>query len=295
MLLSSPQMTRVPLLQKLEQHLLTSPPKLHAGFSLAGMNPSLWICADQLTVLIRCVNYTRHHDTSFNIFDDKGKSRSRYVILRGRLLDGRFDADSLEASELQIKYDLPTYNSCWLGPEDIRFVDHRRVLCTVPELDGGGNPCVCTAWLDGNLLHGFRVCPSGNKCEKNWMPLPDGISVVYSVDACVLLRDIETQTLINLGPAPPGLRGSTNGVQVDGLLLFLVHSTDDGTSVHRWMCLQNDFPRFSEPFRFFAYSYIEFACSLCLVGSVLYVSLGVDDRIAMVIGVDKEVALGALK
>jgi hypothetical protein len=189
--------------------------------------------------------------------------------------------------------DYPSYPTYWLGMEDIRFCDASTILLTVPEKNPSGNPCIFRGTLEGSQIHSITRC-NPSHVEKNWMPFTtvEGISkVIYSVQP-FQIKDILTDSkeLIPFNtPDLEGYHGSTNGIVFeDTWRLFLIH-TNKERSYHRWFLYNPDTMevRYSKPFIFFQYSYIEFPCSLCEYNGTIYISLGVNDDKAYILTVEK--------
>jgi hypothetical protein len=246
-------------------------------------NPSLHIdSSGNTTVLVRRVNYRKFCNKTFSIYE--GQSKSDYCIARSHI-DIPFNY--LEFEPLTYDYNRPTYNTYWLGLEDIRFINSSNILVTVPELNPSGQPCIFQATLEGNKVHSFVVC-NPNQIEKNWMPFLENEEphVIYKVNPLTRKGVVsgDLQEIMDSHPDLIGYHGSTNGIEFQGQQLFLIHTSRD-RSYHRWLLV--DFAKksakWSDEFVFFSGTYIEFPCSLCSYKGRIFVSLGVNDDKALLL------------
>jgi hypothetical protein len=236
---------------------------------------------------VRGVNYRKLANKSFILYQTP--AHSIYWIARGKELS------NLEFKELKVDYGgLPLYSSYWNGVEDARFINSKTLIVTVPWLDSRGQPTMFQCSLENDILCKFQRCEPSERPEKNWMPCPNEKSVIYSCSPFVK-KDLFTdkQETISLAPMLQGYHGSTNGVQFDSNVLYLVHKTaSDGSNeqrvIHRWVVhiQETNEIKVSDPFTFFNHTHIEFPCSLQKVQNSLYVSLGVNDEKAFIIEVN---------
>ena len=256
------------------------------------MNPSLTISSSgEFTILVRRINYRKFQDRQFILYEPK--SISSYTVLRGTIskTGSVFSSTSMTDSPLTVQWTIPSHPTYWLGIEDVRFCDSSTVLFAAPEKNPSGNPCIFRGTLEGSTIHSIVRCEPSS-IEKNWMPFEvNGIqSVVYSVYP-FQIKDItsDTKQTIATYESLQEYHGSTNGIVYNTVWrLFLIHRNKERT-IHRWL-LYNPISheiRYSEPFVFFQYSYIEFPCSLCEYNGLLYVSLGVNDDKAYVLTIEK--------
>jgi hypothetical protein len=297
-----------PPLQQWSLHCPQIPFKNRYGFYSAfhEMNPAIYFDTtnNEWIVLVRGVNYEKLSNGTYALF--ASPAHSVYWIAHGLSLD------KLKFDELKWDYKLPTFGSYWNGIEDARFLDRRRILVTVPQLDSRGQPTIFCATISESLtnLENFQRCEPSEKVEKNWMPMPGGTHVIYNV--CPLqFKPFDSDDEMFTVPLSDsqrelleGFHGSTNGIlwsTSQGLQgqLYLVHKTveierNEHTSsgeqpkrvVHRWLFLGADGNVLvSQLFVFFQHSYIEFPCSLVKKESDVFVSLGVNDMHAMILRV----------
>jgi hypothetical protein len=251
-------------------------------------NPSLYVdSSGNTTILVRQVNYRKFKDRSF--FVGENQSRSIYYKMDALYTNSSFKIG--EGSPLHHETTLQTYPTYWYGPEDIRFVTANTILGTYPELGPGGNPRVVFGKITDTGSVQFTELLGGGPIEKNWMPFLhcDSPYIIYSVSPLVIrpLRSTESVTLHPLSDLE-GYHGSTNGIQYRGGYLFLIHKYTQ-KSEHRWLYinLHTRHVAYSEPFAFFAHSYIEFPCSLVeLPDKKIAISLGVNDSMAYIALID---------
>jgi predicted GH43/DUF377 family glycosyl hydrolase len=252
------------------------------------MNPSVFIDHnDNVTILVRCVNYSKYPDNNFILHE--GKSNSIYFKLYGKI-QNNFSVDNLECEEIVSKYNLEKHWSHWRGLEDIRFLNANDILVTVPELNLSGAPCIFKARLEDNVISSFYVC-NPNIEEKNWMPYKYNYEtkVIYNVSP-FQIKSIEEDDKITIEVSDDikekleGYHGSSNGVEFMDSILFLIHKNEEVVK-HRWLLFNpsTNMIRISEPFVFFKHSYIEFTCSMVRHLGKLFVSLGVNDDKAFIL------------
>lgn len=255
--------------------------------SFVEMNPSIYITEEgEYTILVRTVNYLKYQNKSFTIYGDS--SRSIYGIIRGKMQNGRLDLDNCVIKDLNVKYNVPTGYSLWYGVEDIRFINCNEVLACIPEANNS-TPCIFKGVLNDNVLTAFEKC-SPYSCEKNWMPYScDFQKVVYSVSPFIIksiLKDDKEE--IELSSAQKvdleGWHGSSNGIDLFGEQLFLIHSNEDRV-YNRWLIFNPNTKTitYSKKFVFLKDSYFEFTCSLAKYNHKIYVGLGVNDNRAYIV------------
>ena len=147
--------------------------------------------------------------------------------------------------------------------------------------------------LEDSTLHVEKQCQP-SKQEKNWMPIYSSDYVIYSCSPLCIkailtdekkhieLPDIVLNTLA-------GYHGSTNTIEFENGILCLIHKNETNRVHHRWFWISNSLTEFmvSEPFVFFAYTYIEFPISLIKRGdNTILVSIGINDDRAFLINVN---------
>ena len=231
---------------------------------------------DEFIILVRLVNYRKFHNHNFVVGQDK--SYSKYVLLKGKSLD--------ELEYYDIIYDwgnFEEHQSYWMGMDDIRFLDD-GLLVTCSERNHG-QPCQWYATLEKNIIT-LREKLQPSIIEKNWMPYDN--KVIYNVNPLTIKSIFSDDRMIIAEHSKlEGYQGSTNGVTYNGGKLFLIH-TNDKKTYHRWLWINKDDVKISEPFSFFKYSFHEFTCSLAFYQNVYYVSLGVNESSVYIIELTPE-------
>jgi hypothetical protein len=255
--------------------------------SFVEMNPSIYITEEgEYTILVRTVNYLKYKNKSFTIYGNS--SRSIYGIIRGKITNNTLDLDNCVVKELDVRYNIPTGYSLWYGVEDIRFINNTEVLACIPEANNS-TPCIFKGILTDNILTSFEKC-NPNSCEKNWMPYSsESPKVVYSVSPFIIksiLNDDKEE--IELSDCQKvdlqGGHGSSNGVDLFGEQLFLIHFNEDRV-YNRWLIFNPNTKTitYSKKFVFLKDSYFEFTCSLTKYNNNIYVGLGVNDNRAFIV------------
>lgn len=268
------------------------------------MNPAMYIePSGKAHILVRCVNYRKFHDKQFTLYEPK--SNSKYILMSGYLKShSSLNLDLFSVKEIQYSYNSPTYPTYWTGLEDIRFVDEKTVLVTIPELNPTGNPCIFRAELESAsaALRKIQPCLPNSVPEKNWMPFlteSGNPQVIYSLSP-FLVKSLDSDDKREISVSPQiqkeldGYHGSTNGIPYgSGELLFLIHGNRD-KSYHRWLRFHpaTGSVSVSPEFVFFQHSYIEFPCSLAEWNHAYFIGLGVNDDKAFIIETSKYTVQG---
>jgi hypothetical protein len=185
-----------------------------------------------------------------------------------------------------------------MGLEDIRFIDSKNIIVTIPECNVNGNPSIFKANLDNNVVTNFKICKPNN-IEKNWMPYKDIskdiFKVIYSLNPFYIKSidndDCEEIVLSQkLKDILKNYHGSSNGIDYNyNERLFIIHCNMNRT-IHRFVLfnLNDKSIKLSNEFVFFNNSYIEFTCSLSKYitknGDIrIFISIGVNDDKAFII------------
>jgi hypothetical protein len=261
--------------------------------SFVETNPSIFIEeSGKFAILVRTVNYLKYKNKSFQIYGDS--SRSLYTIIRGQLDDEPITLDNCHVQQMDVNYNIPRQPSLWYGVEDIRFIDETTILACIPECNNS-SPCLFKGKITDNVLSWFEKCEPSQQ-EKNWMPYKSATEdkIIYSVSPFIIksiIRD-DRQTIQLTAPQNAdldGWHGSSNGIDIFGAKLFLIHKNEDRV-INRWLLfnpITHDIS-YSIPFVFFKDSYIEFSCSLAKYKDRVITSVGVNDNRAFIIEVDPE-------
>ena len=232
-------------------------------------NLALHIENNHIIMLIRQVNYRKFHNQSFTV--GESISKSHYCMLSGP------GYDHLTFTDLIYDWNnFPSYNTYWLGMEDIRFINHDELLVTVPQCNSNGLPCLFLATLCNNkIVLKEKLSPSIQ--EKNWMPFDD--QVVYSVCPLVIKDLRKDHRRLVCENDLKNYHGSTNGIKYKDQWLFLIHRYHQNKVEHRWMLFDEvtEKMKVSEPFVFFTHSFLEFNSSLCWYEGMIHASLAVNE------------------
>ena len=248
-------------------------------------------------ILVRLINYRKYYNKQTIIYEDC--ANSIYVLLSGKIDENKsFEMDKFSVSNIEYKYNIPTYPSYWKGLEDIQFIDSSTILAVIPECNPKGNPSIFYAKLENNKIHSFTSCQPST-LERYWMPYTDknnSAFVIYNLFPFLIKNIHDANTRKITVPAVKLIIlkdyfGSTNGVHYkNNYYLFLIH-TDRVRTYHRWLLfdLVTDDIQLSQEFVFFNYSYLETALSLCKLDNRIFVSLGVNDDKAFIIETSVEI------
>ena len=261
------------------------------------MNPAMQIQENGSTkILVRCVNYRKFQDKKFTLYEPK--SNSKYFLMSGNMtLRQPLNLENFTVNEIQYSYGMQTYPSYWTGLEDIRFIDQKNILATIPECNPSGNPTIFRANLNSSFISNFQPCFPNSVPEKNWMPFQtesEFPKVIYSLSPFIIKSvNSDDKQEIPVSPAVEsalqGYHGSTNGIQFqNGEFIFLIHGNRE-KSYHRWLRFnpKTNQIQISPEFTFFRNSYIEFPCSLSEWNQTYFVGLGVNDDKAFIVEISK--------
>jgi predicted GH43/DUF377 family glycosyl hydrolase/tetratricopeptide (TPR) repeat protein len=253
-------------------------------------NPSITSASDGLQMIVRTANYrlgkgilhTEGVLHNLNYLVDLGPD---LAVTRIRPLADR--AEDAERFESEID-----------GYEDCRLIEvggQWFATATVADLNPDERREVALLTLDDGAVTAVRPLrgPHPGRHEKNWMPfVRDGaLHLVYSCGPTVVLRcDTATGELevVSESTAPPeaeAFRGGSQGVEVDGGLLFVVHEVRRAPRsllyLHRFVMLDDDLrlASASPPFTF-TQDHVEFCAGMARHGDELVLSFGVSDAAA---------------
>lgn len=253
------------------------------------MNPSIYIdMYGNVKILVRYINYNKYKSNQFLLHDYK--SISKYKILTGHIKENELlNLNNFEVKDIEYYYNSPTYNTYWLGLEDIRMLNSTNLIVTIPECNSGGNPSLFCGQLTNNTIHSFKDCYPNIK-EKNWMPYLDNSKkwyVIYSLYPFKVKKLIEEEYLnINIhNEELKDYHGSTNGIEYKNKRLFLIHINKDNKVFHRWLLFDiiNNVINISKEFVFFKHTYIEFPVSLSIFNERIFISIGINDSQAYIV------------
>jgi hypothetical protein len=252
-------------------------------------NPTIARDGDAYRALVRSSNYT----LSNGVYDLHGASHianANYLVELGPRLDVR--SATLIADVTSAPERVPSF---WLGWEDCRLFTHEDqwwASATTREHDSRNLCRIALLRLDGASFTQVKLLddPDPGRHAKNWMPfVADGdLFFVYSCSPTVVLRcDSQTGRLEEAARSPGpgtahGLKGGSQGVEVDGGRLFVVHESLDGrlgrVYTHRFVLLDDGLrlTRVSPPF-FFLHRGVEFCAGLAVRDGAATVSFGFQD------------------
>ena len=270
-------------------------------------NPSIYRNGDQLRCVVRTVNY-RLVNGSYIAPDNIVRTRNFLLDLNEAFKTARVVEIVDKTGDVRTAFPVR-------GFEDARLFfwrDQWRATATVRDFTESG---LCEIALldlddDGTVVRAEALRGAWSALtQKNWMPFVEG-------DAAKFVYATQPTTIFSLTKsadgytieAPAGstlghgrLRGSSQGVRIDGGWLFAVHDAafPGGSSriyLHRFVLLDDQLRLVSMTDLFyFERLGIEFCAGLTQVGDKLIASYGVNDSSARLGVFDREVVLRALR
>lgn len=300
------------------QSLPITPPSVREGSKIRcnPTNPSILKTDEGYLVICRCVNYTQKGAKDYRMIDPEAKNNF-VVKTRNYLLQYDKKFHLLSQKEIIDELSPPMRHSPFTaieGLEDCRIFEHDQAIwatCTVQDMNPYHVPQIGLYRLDKTNADPQRSAvqhfvplqgPVEGRCEKNWLPfVKDGdIHVIYSYDPFIIYK-IDPLTggfeqVVNRDEKLDfsRFRGSAGPIPFDDGYLAVVHHVgyDNGRYYyHRFLYLDKDFAitRISRPFTYRSAA-IEFCCGMTVdhSGSQLIMSLGVEDREAMLAFIDLE-------
>jgi predicted GH43/DUF377 family glycosyl hydrolase len=269
-------------------------------------NPSIAADGDGFRMIVRTANYCLV-DGEYHFFEPGSVFRSiNYVVA--------LDA-SLRVTEVGVLEDVsegpPIQPARVLGYEDCRLLrvgDRWVATATVYDRNAEGRCEVALLELDGPRVSAVHIAGrTPGRHEKNWMPFVDGgaLHFVYGLDPPAVLRWDAGAASTTVVSGDPGrergrYRGGSQGVEVDGGWLFVVHEvTGSGALrryVHRFVLLdaEHRLAGLSPPFTF-AHEPVEFCAGIALRGGDLVLSFGIEDQEAHLVVVSRDEVMELLE
>jgi hypothetical protein len=191
-----------------------------------------------------------------------------------------------------------------LGYEDCRLLrvgDRWVATATVRDRNAEERCEIALLELDGPRVSAVHIAGSTpGRHEKNWMPFTDGgtLHFVYGLDPPAVLRwdaGAAAATVVAGYPCRERgrYRGGSQGVEVDGGWLFVVHEAAGWGAhrryLHRFVLLdaEHRLAGVSPPFTF-AHEPIEFCAGIAPRGGDLVLSFGIDDQEAHLVVVSRD-------
>ena len=279
--------------------------KLKAKPDWPCFNPSIAQDADGFRMIVRTANYQIEKGV---LHRDGIQHNINYLVSLDRELAVRGVQPIVDGSS---------------GPRPRRAQIHGYEDCRLIEVDGcwyatatacDRNPVgraeMVLLRLDGPRVASVKRLEGllAGRHEKNWMPfVVDGsLHAVYTCGPTIVLRcDAATGEVkvVMQSPAPriaAGFRGGSQGIEVDGGHLFVVHEVDRGEPLlryrHRFVLLGEDLAlaAISAPFSF-TLDRIEFCAGMALANDELVMSFGVSDAAAGLATISLDEALSMLE
>ncbi len=262
-------------------------------------NPSIAADGDGFRMIVRTSNY-RLEDGVYHLHEPGNVIRTiNYVVA--------LDA-SLRVTEVSVLEDASegplVHPASVLGYEDCRLLclgDRWVATASVYDRNAAERCELALLELDGPRVSAVHIAGSTpGRHEKNWMPFTDGgtLHFVYGLDPPAVLRwdaAASSTTVVAGDPCRERgrYRGGSQGVEVDGGWLFVVHETTSWgwhrRYVHRFVLLDADhrLAGVSPPFTF-AHEPIEFCAGIAPRGGDLVLSFGIEDQEAHLVVVSRD-------
>jgi tetratricopeptide (TPR) repeat protein len=274
----------------------------------AQFNPTIAADSDGFRAIVRTANYVLE-DGSYRMLDGADAIVTINYLVR---LDAGLSIIGVEPIE-DATAGPPRHPSRVLGYEDMRLVclgGRWLASATVRDRNPEQRCEIALLELDGARIESVALVPGPDpsRHEKNWMPFVRDAELlfVYTVDpTCVFRYDVARGVLALAGDLPgPGLdtdlRGGSQGVDVDGGTLFVVHEARDAGGrreyAHRLVLVDERLGVGGISSRFgFTGEEIEFCAGLAAAGDDLLLAFGVGDRRAGIARVSTREALGLLE
>jgi predicted GH43/DUF377 family glycosyl hydrolase len=251
-------------------------------------NPSIAADGDGFRMIVRTSNY-RLEDGVYHFEPGSVVRTINYVVA--------LDA-ALRVTEVAVLEDAsegpPIHPASVLGYEDCRLLrvgDGWVATATVRDRNAEERDEIALLELDGARVSAVHIAGSTpGRNEKNWMPFTDGgtLHFVYGLDPPAVLRwdaGSASTTVVAGDPVRERgrYRGGSQGVEVDGGWLFVVHEALGWGAhrryVHRFVLLdaEHRLVGVSPPFTF-AHEPIEFCAGIAPRGGDLVLSFGIEDQ-----------------
>lgn len=263
-----------------------------AGWSR--FNPSLWRVGGGFRAIVRSSNYELF-EPGYTIHDDDSITRTRNYSV---WLRDDFSVVRVEAIEDETDTP-PALPGRSLGFEDCRLFRWNGewfATATMRDRNSSAVAQIGVMRLVGDTFRDLRLLsdPRTKRDEKNWMPIATaaGIYLVYGCGPTIVLRfdpfsgECEEVAHRDAPAIAASLHGGSQGVEIDGSYLFVVHEaiqSDGGLwwYPHRFVRLDARFSMTGISRRFyFRRPGVEFCAGLVRRGSDLIASYGVQDRSA---------------
>lgn len=278
------------------------------------LNPSIRKTAEGYRMICRTVNYERFGETGFKTRDPHdGTIKTRNFLLE-------YDPQFNLLSQKEIVENFPRdWRICYEGLEDCRIFSWQGqdwMTCATIGTHAhtiGQTLCKLCGETTGPTISLDKFIPikrpNDYRCEKNWLPFirNNQLFMIYGYDPFIVYKIDTTcgdyKTAISYQPPLDfsHLRGSASPIEFDQGYLVSVHEVvfnQNAYYMHRFLQLDKDFNlmSMSKPF-FFKHKGVEFCCGMTLDHSNknLILTIGVEDREAYVVTVDRNVVRAMLE
>ncbi len=269
-------------------------------------NPSI-ASGDGLSMIVRTANYHRSSNGHYTLLGDDadGPMPTPPTVYRTRNFFVRLTAglEVVDTRPITDHSGRTTYPTRVRGLEDCRLVRWRDawwVLATSRDSDPREMARVVLGRLqearDEVAIVEARVLdvPHPDVHEKNWVPwVSDGhLYIMYGWHPLRVYRLDEPDGEMHVdidgvsNPAAAAWRGSSQGVDIPGGTLFVVHEVSEERAerryLHRFVRLDDEGATHASPSFTLTGSAIEFVAGLARLGDDLIISFGVEDRLAAI-------------
>ena len=319
-ILSRDPTTDVPALEELVSEVEYALVELDAVQPWPTFNPSIAAAGDDVAMIVRSANYRIDADGRYVAVDDGPASggQSPDVIRTEnyfvRLTD---DLTVIDARPIVDRSGRVTHETHIRGLEDCRLFRWEGswwALATSRDSTADTRANVVLVRLDDTDTDEVSIAsahllpgPRRDLDEKNWVPwtVGDELRIVYGwLPRRVFRWDAGAESLTAIAensdaPDRARWRGSSQGVDVDGGTMFVVHEVTDGPVgrryLHRFVRVDVDGSTSASAAFTFTGTPIEFAAGLARRGDKLVISFGLEDRLAALAIVSIAEVQGLLK
>jgi tetratricopeptide (TPR) repeat protein len=264
--------------------------KLKAKPDWPGFNPSIARDADGFRIIVRTANYQIEKGV---LHRDGIQHNINYLVS----LDGELAVRGVEPIVDRSSGAGPRRAEIH-GYEDCRLIEVDGcwyATATACDLNPAGRREMVLLHLEGPQVTSAKRLEGllPGRHEKNWMPfvIDGSLHAVYTCGPTIVLRcdpstgDVEVVRKSLAPRIAAAFRGGSQGIEVDGGHLFVVHEVDRGERLlrymHRFVLLGEDLAlaAISSPFSF-TLDRIEFCAGMALANDELVMSFGVSDAAA---------------
>jgi hypothetical protein len=266
-------------------------------------NPSI-ASGDELSMVVRTANYHRSSDGRYSVLHDpNGTMSAGPGVIRTHNFFVRLSPglDVIDVRPIVDRSGRAEHPTMVRGLEDCRLVRWQGawwMLATSRDSEPAGIARVVLGRLEESddevaVVEARQLdAPHPDVHEKNWVPwIRDGqLHIVYGWHPLRVFRLTAPTDAVHLevdcvpNPAGASWRGSSQGVDVPGGVLFVVHEVSDALDgrryLHRFVRLGVDGSLQVSALFTLTGSPIEFVAGMARRGDELVISFGVEDRLA---------------